>query len=259
MFSARRKAAFPPAGSVHLFISHTVTTMNTMSSRPIRIWSRLPRLIYPPRCVICDRLLPKEAERDGLCACCENSLPSTDSGSFSVLERSLSLCLSPFYYQDDMKQSIRRFKFCGRAHYHKVYGMLLREYLKEFSLTPPDVVTWAPLSRLRLYRRGYDQSRLLAEEAAQLYGLFPRRLLVKRRNTRPQSSLSAEARHENVKGVYRLYGAAELAGKRVLLVDDIVTTGATLDACAELLLNAGAAEVTCLTLARSRSVENDLS
>jgi predicted amidophosphoribosyltransferase len=90
-----------------------------------------------------------------------------------------------------------------------------------------------------------------AEEAARLYGKRPVALLSKIRDTRAQSSLSAAQRHDNVSGAYAYTGTGSLDGKRVLLVDDVVTTGATLGACAQLLYQAGAGEVICLTLARS--------
>ena len=217
-----------------------------------RIMNRFLRLLYPPRCVICHGLLPTDAEADGLCDCCAGHLPSVAPGKYRVLDETVSLCFSPFYYQDDMKQSIRRYKFCGRAHYHRIYGILLRAYLRDLDLAPPDAVTWAPLSKKRLRRRGYDQARLLAEEAASLYRLTAVPMLRKVRNTSPQSSLSAKARQKNAEGVYAPAVGSDITGKRVLLVDDIITTGSTLDACAQVLLHAGASEVVCLTLARSR-------
>lgn len=215
--------------------------------------NRLVRLVYPPRCVICHRLLPADASEDSICPHCAHGMPRVAPDKFQVLKHSVALCWSPLYYRDEVKSSIRRFKFYGRAHYHKVYGTLLRAYMEELTLPPPDVVTWAPLSRKRLRSRGYDQAKLLAEEVALFFGQTALPLLRKARHTRPQSSLSAEQRWRNAKGAYTCMEGVDLSGKRVLLVDDIVTTGATLDHCALELIKAGAAEIACLTLARASS------
>ena len=113
-----------------------------------------------------------------------------------------------------------------------------------------DVVTWIPLSRARLRKRGYDQAKLLAEEVAARQSLPCERMIEKIRNNRAQSGTkSAEERKKNVEGVYR--AVTDCSGARILLVDDIVTTGATLSEAAETLLKAGALEVTGLTAARN--------
>lgn len=213
---------------------------------------RVLNLIYPPKCVFCAGLLSPEAIPEGICPDCGASLPRTDGKTVLQPGECFTFCLSPLFYQSRVAESIRRYKFSGRAYYRRVYGGILRDCLSRYLAEPPDLVTWAPLSTLRYWRRGYDQAQLLAEEAAALYGQKPVRLLRKRRNIRPQSSLSGEERWTNVKGAYRMAGHGEEAGKRVLLVDDVITTGATLSACAAVLLEAGAAEVVCLTLARSR-------
>ena len=114
-----------------------------------------------------------------------------------------------------------------------------------------DTVTWVPVSPRRLRQRGYDQARLLAEEAARVLEVPALPLLSKTRDTPPQSGLEeAGQRRANVLGVYRAPDAA--AGLRVLLADDVVTTGSTLSECARTLLTAGAAELVCVTLAQAR-------
>lgn len=217
---------------------------------------RVFNLIYPPKCVFCGELLPPEAIPEGICPDCGASLPRTDEKTVLQPGAFFAFCLSPLFYQGRAAESIRRYKFSGRSCYHRVYGAILRDCLSRYLAEPPDLVTWAPLSTLRHWRRGYDQARLLAEEAAALYGQKPVRLLRKRRHTRPQSSLTGRERWGNVESAYRIAGHGESAGKRVLLVDDVTTTGATLSACAAVLLEAGAAEVVCLTLARSRLDRN---
>ena len=113
------------------------------------------------------------------------------------------------------------------------------------------MVTWVPVSRHRLRKRGYDQAELLARAACRVWSVKPERLLRKVQDNPAQSGLTeAAARRANVLGVYRAPDAA--AGLRVLLADDVVTTGSTLSECARTLLTAGAAEVVCVTLAQAR-------
>ena len=148
-----------------------------------------------------------------------------------------------------MRESLHRYKFRGAAAYYRVYAELMAACLREQRLEP-DLVTWVPLSRRRLRRRGYDQARLLAEEIARLRELPCEKTLEKIRNNPPQSGTSgASERQKNVRGVYR--AVTSFAGEHVLLVDDIVTTGATLSEAAEELLRAGAEQVSGLTLART--------
>lgn len=115
-----------------------------------------------------------------------------------------------------------------------------------------DLVTWVPLSRRRLRERGYDQARLLARSTARELGLPLTPTLHKQRNTQPQSGTGdAAKRRANIAGAYRMKQGADVTGKRVLLMDDIVTTGATLSECARVLGKAGAEQVVCATVARS--------
>ena len=111
------------------------------------------------------------------------------------------------------------------------------------------VITWAPVSRRRLRKRGYDQSHLLAEAAARALGMPCIRLLDKTADTPPQSGLKDPARRRaNVAGVYAAVAGAPITGARILVIDDVFTTGATLSECARTLLMAGAERVDCAVL-----------
>ena len=115
------------------------------------------------------------------------------------------------------------------------------------------MLTWVPVSRLRRLRRGYDQVELLAKAVGRELGLSPVPTLKKIRNNRPQSRLKdPAARRANVLGAYRLLEGAAVKGQRVLLLDDILTTGATAGECARVLLSAGAKEVHCAAVAAAR-------
>ena len=189
-----------------------------------------------------------------LCPDCERALPVPEKEKQSKKISGLAVCLSPLYYTGDVRQSLHRYKFQGAAAYYRIYAELMAACVREHGLTA-DLVTWVPLSRKRLRRRGYDQARLLAEEVAGRLALPCEQTLEKIRNNPAQSGTSgAEERQKNVRGVYR--AVTSFAGEHVLLVDDIVTTGATLSEAAKELLNAGAEQVSGLTLARTDRENN---
>ena len=115
-----------------------------------------------------------------------------------------------------------------------------------------DTVTWVPVSRKRLRRRGYDQAGLIAGEAAKLWDTRAVPLLKKTRDTPAQSKKDAAARRANVLGAFAPQNEERIKGSRILLIDDVRTTGATLGECAGVLRRAGAAEVVCAVLATPR-------
>lgn len=205
-------------------------------------------LLYPRRCAFCHRLTQGGAK---VCPLCLTKLPYTRDAARQQLPH-LSACWSPLYYVDDVRRSLLRYKFGGLNLYAEVYGEFLAKCIDENGISC-DSITWVPLSRRRLRRRGYDQARLLAEDLAARRGIPCAPMLCKLRNNRAQSATgNAQKRRRNVKGVYEAVKDAEIRGKRVLLVDDIVTTGATLSECASVLKKAGAKEVTALTVARRK-------
>ena len=156
-------------------------------------------------------------------------------------------------YRGRVPDSVHRYKFPGTPSYAGAYGLLIAQCVRDNRAAPLDLVTWVPLSPKRKRKRGFDQAEALARAAAQELGLPVRGTLEKFRNNGPQSHLhEASERRANVLGAYRLREGAEPAGLRILLVDDVVTSGATLSECARLLRSAGAAEVLCATLAQAR-------
>ena len=211
----------------------------------MNIFRWLISLLYPRKCPFCGRLIDEDKR---LCRNCERKLPFiTDRPPRRFGE--LDECYSALEYRDAVRESIHRYKFQGAAAYAEIYGAFLVKCIDENHIFC-DIITWVPLSRARLRKRGYDQAELLAEYVAAQRGLELMPLLRKKRHNRAQSSLSGEAaRKANVKDVYILHSDISLEGKRILIVDDVVTTGATMSECAGVLKKAGAAAVTGLTVA----------
>lgn len=149
-----------------------------------------------------------------------------------------------------VRASILRYKFYHRRSYLPGYARFLAQKLSETGMNRPDYLTFVPISRRRKWKRGYDQVALLADALSKETGLPVLGVLKKIRHTPPQSGLkSAPERRANVLGAYRVIRPEEVAGKRILLLDDIITTGATVSECARMLDMAGAAEITCAALA----------
>ena len=120
-----------------------------------------------------------------------------------------------------------------------------------------DFLTWVPISTMRKLSRGYDQVALLAEAVGQELGITPVPLLRKIRHNPPQSGIVGEAqRRANVLGAYEAPNDDLLAGKRIVILDDIITTGATVSECARVLLTVGAKEVHCGAMAVARHQSN---
>ncbi len=205
------------------------------------------RLLYPPKCPFCEGLLEKGEEF--ICDDCRMSLPRTTAAGGRTMGRFFSICVSPLYYRGKAREALLRFKFGGRFASAPVFAGLMADRVRLDLDGRYDLITWVPVSLLRLHRRGYSQTRLLAEELAKLLEGETCRCLWKRRYRKPQSRREGEsARIANVSGAFGPFHPERFAGKRILIVDDVVTTGATLSECARVLLTAGAAEVVCVTL-----------
>ena len=209
-------------------------------------------LIFPPKCVFCKKLLHKG--EDGICARCQEHLPWCVGPEAEQTMEFISLCASPLWYQDEVRESFHRYKFKGSRGYAKVYGRLMAQCVQDHLAGKYDLITWVPLSEQRRKARGYDQAMLLAEAAALELGDVAAETLTKVRDTSAQSGLGKDdsARRANVLGAYRPADPELIAGRRILLIDDVVTTGSTLSECARTLRTAGAADVVCVTLARAR-------
>ena len=207
-------------------------------------------LLFPDKCILCGKVLDR-SETD-LCRTCRVEAPECP---VRKQKRSfLDSWVAIWYYKRYIRSSILRYKFRRARHYAHGYGRILAMKLGEEYPEGFDLLTWVPISFLRKWVRGYDQVELLARSVGRELGMEPVRTLRKIRHNRPQAGISGAAeRRANVLGVYRLAKGADVQGKRVLLLDDVITTGATAGECARILLTAGAKEVHlgCIAAAHS--------
>lgn len=206
----------------------------------MRLFSRIGELLFPPKCVLCGAVLERH-ELD-LCRTCRVEAPVYPKPK--TKRTFLDGWTALWYYSGHARKSLLRFKFSNVRSLAAPYGRLLAMKLRQDLEGEFDVLTWIPISPLRRLRRGYDQVELLARAVGEELQMEPRRFLKKVRHNRPQSGIRGEAqRRANVLGVYEAVDREQLAGKRILLLDDIVTTGATASEAARVLLTAGAKEV----------------
>jgi ComF family protein len=192
--------------------------------------------ITPPHCPRCALPHATEGGENHLCESCLRDPPP-----FAIVHAS-------GLFDDGLRQLVHRFKYDGQFRLDHALGRLLAQSLPE--AVAADLIVPVPLHPGRLRERGYNQALLLAKVLGRRLGRpVPPRLLRRIRATPPQQGLTAEARRRNLKGAFAL--TAELQGERVLLVDDVLTTGATVRECSRVLLGGGVGEVQVAVLARA--------
>ena len=207
---------------------------------------KLTALLFPPKCILCRGLLTSEASV--LCSSCSINAPVCEKTTRSIpfIEKWTVL----WYYDDIVRKSFLRFKFYGVRSYGVAYGKLLAEKLSREYPDEIPLLTWTPISKRRKQKRGYDQTELIARVVARELNVPLVSTLHRIRDSKPQSTLrDPSARRANVLGAYRVVDKNLVAGKTILLLDDIITTGVTVSECAKTLLTAGAAKVHCAALA----------
>jgi len=202
-------------------------------------------LLFPHKCVLCRKLLANQ-ETD-LCHECRKNAPELLKAKFKI--SFVAGWTAVWYYKGDVRSSILRYKFWGARSYADIYGRLLAMKIQKEDMVF-DLLTYVSTGWLRRWKRGYDHAALLAEAVGKELGITPVKTLKKIRQTKPQSRIKdSAARRANVLGAYRVIDPELVKGKRVLLLDDIITTGATLSECAKTLLIAGAKEISCAAVA----------
>jgi ComF family protein len=229
-------------------------------------------LIFPPQCMNCGVLLKSSTGlpfcnacyrrirfvRSPCCECCglPFEAPSTEdhlcSGCISA-DQCFSIARSAGIYEDVLLEAVHKFKYNRNLGAGKALAKLMAEY--EYPSFDPGNYDWimpVPLHPRRLRQRGFNQAVILSRELAERFSLSLQLKVLRRSvHTRPQFNLGRTERGPNVKGAFEIGKKGALEGKKVILVDDVYTTGSTVRECAKTLLQAGAQDVAVLTLARA--------
>jgi ComF family protein len=224
-------------------------------------------LLFPPVCGVCGRDLEKG--EDPLCQRCREDFPRWEERICRVCgvplpdggarcdvcrrrRRAFGFCRSAGIYDGGLRTAILQLKYGGREALARPLGLFLAEcFYRRPELRRAQVLVPVPLHFVKRQARGFNQAELLALSLAKAVGLpVEARALTRARWTRAQAGLGREERLLNVESAFVVKGPGAFDGRRVLLVDDVCTTGSTLEACARALRSAGALRVDALTLAR---------
>ena len=236
-------------------------------------FSSLVDLLYPPTCLYCGEVLEKEMPpfcwhclsqisfiTSPCCPYCGYPYTESDEidhpcGDCLINPPSFTLARSLGRYEGILMEVIHRFKYGRKRSIGVALGkmMALSSY-PSFNIDKYDLVMPVPLHVKRLKSRTFNQALILAREIARHFSLSLDCLTLRRRlNTESQVGLSSKQREQNVKGAFVVTNAANIKGRRILLVDDVYTTGSTVMECARVLKRWGAQEVAILTVARASS------
>ncbi len=218
-------------------------------------------VLWPQRCIFCGDVMFENTRNT--CDSCTDKLPYVDGNICIKCGREKKECTcsgtvmyydkaaAPFYFEEDVRSCLHKIKF----DYHDEYIKPLSEYLYQtflnrYSDEEFDLITYVPLYKEDLKTRGFNQSKLLAGCISDKTGIPLKENLIKKiYPTKKQSKSDMIERYGNVLGVFDIDRDVDLTGMRVLLVDDIETTGSTLSECGKMLFLAGAEKVCCLSAA----------
>lgn len=191
-------------------------------------------------CEVCGKVMAEDNEED-ICTDCQKNRHCFDKGYTCMV------------YGQMEKEMVHKYKFNGAVYMGEKLGQIMLDRILAEDLDI-DCVTAVPMHPKKLKKRGYNQAELMAKTVAKGLGTdYNNQVLVRKSYKSPMNKLGAEQRHKNVSGAYALNkkvpDAGDLKGKRVLLIDDVYTTGSTVDECSRLLKEQGAEKVYVLTLA----------
>ena len=211
-------------------------------------------LIYPPTCVLCGNLLEKN-ETD-LCHRCRIEAPTCSQVKKNIPH--VASCAAVWYYEDMVRESLLRYKFRNARSYADVYGRFVAMKLAQQMEGQDFMLTWVPISAKRRRKRGYDQVELIAQAVSRELNIPAVQTLKKTRDNPPQSTISGEAqRRANVLGVYDPVKREQFYGKQLVLLDDIITTGATISEASRVLLTYGATKVHFVAVAAASAKQKN--
>lgn len=228
------------------------------------------RLLYPPKCIFCGKVV--ENDRFAVCEVCKESVPfnrrackvcgtplDTVYGDLVCTDcakrrQPFQGAYVPFIYKDNVRNAILRFKFGGRRASAVTMAAYMLLKMRELKASRPDVITFVPMHPVRLGTRGFNQAQLLAKALGEMLHVPVLSYLRRTKYTKPQSKRRERERQYAVQGVFALRKNADVGGKKILLIDDVITTGATLSACARVLKKGGAASVEISTVAATSFV-----
>lgn len=206
----------------------------------------LLEILYPKQCLICGKL-----QQDTICSKCYNTL-KIEAKVEKYNNKAFNKHLYIFKYEGKMRNLIIDYKFNDKPYLKDLFVKIILKNEKICrKIKKYDIIVPVPIHKKRKNERGYNQSELIARKLAKNLNLkLVNDSLIKQKNTLPQSTLSKKQREENAKQVYKIQNKPKIENKKVILLDDIYTTGATTKECSKVLKQNGAKEILVLTIAK---------
>lgn len=214
-------------------------------------------LIFPPKCIFCDSILGDDSIC-GACKKCYEKIPF--SGRLSLSYGSIKqqtyydqvVCVCE--YEGIIKKALVKYKFSNRPSFYRTFARLMHVSLKNMTNCRNfDIIMSVPLHKARERDRGYNQAQLISKALAKEMGMGDKSWLLSRvRNTGNQSLLAQKQRLVNIKDAFKVTDINKVRGKSILLIDDVLTTGATVNECSRVLKEAGALDITVGVIASGR-------
>lgn len=218
--------------------------------------NRLIRLLFPPKCMLCGELLGEEEE---ICCTCRQKVRLNTAPPVIRKGAMFDSAAAGLWYEDDVRKALHGLKYREKQNYARPLARVMAYAWQHKIGEEVDWITFVPTNPSTLRNRGYNQAQLLAEELSKLLDVPCISMLEKVRETKAMHGLRPEERRGNVLGAYCLCcDTSQVQGRRILLADDIFTTGSTLSECARVLKNAGGDKVFCLCAAAARKSSEKL-
>lgn len=215
------------------------------------MFEKILNLIFPNVCGFCN-----EIDKNSLCKNCELSLEKYEINCIKDYtkdnQKYFDYQYSALKYENIVREKIIKYKFNENSYLYKTFAKIIIKNKKVYGfLKLYDIIISVPMHKLKKSIRGYNQSELLAKEIAELMELkFAKNVLIKVKNTEVQSTLTKKQRVENVKNAFSITDNTKIKDKKIILIDDIYTTGSTVNECSRILKNAGAKEICVVTIAK---------
>ena len=237
-----------------------------------RTLSALADIVFPPRCLTCTEIVDHQRNspfcpdcfskihfiRSPLCPCCGTPFTGADRydhlcGDCITTKSVFAVARAVGRYETILLEAIHRFKYNGKIYIGEILGRLMAEYTyPSFNITKNSLIVPVPLHSKKLRERGFNQSLILAREISKKFSI-PLDFMTLRRyvNTEPQISLGKKERESNVHGAFSVTDPDKIKGQRIILVDDVFTSGSTVKECARVLMKNKAVAIAVITLARA--------
>lgn len=212
------------------------------------MFEKILNLIFPNVCGFCNK-----KDESSLCKNCELSLKKYEINCITKIKnKNFDYLFCALKYEDIVREKILQYKFFENSYLYKTFAKIIIKNKKIYRfLKLYDIIISVPMYKNKKAVRGYNQSELIAKEIAKQMELtFEKDVLIKQKNTKVQSTLTGKQREENIKNAFAIINSEKIRNKKIILVDDIYTTGSTVNECSKMLKQAGAREICVVAIAK---------